>query len=270
MEEFKFVGDVDELSDEQRKFIINVVEKRGFKNVNINVQPVGKPGDNYAACVKRIIVERNGETFKMIAKIAPKNEQMRTIGNVFLYFHNEHTMYTEVLAKFSELEKNTNIPEEERLRYATCYGTYMEEPHEIILLEDLEVPGFEILDRFTSLTDKNVRLILENFAKLHSLSYALKYQDTEKFEELCESLSNFWVLLSESPEMTGWIGKIDADAQILLDDEKYKKAIENAGMQMFSNAAELAKIDSSSKFSVIKQGDSWTNNIMFRLEVRIY
>lgn len=270
MVEMKFVGDVDELSDNQKKFITNVVEERGFKNVNIKIQPVGKAGDNYAASVKRIIVAMDGETFKMIAKIAPKNELWRTIGNVYKYFENEHFMYTEVLSKFTELEKNANIPKEERLRYATCYGTYMEKPDEIILLEDLEVPGFKILDRFTSLTDENVRLVLKNFAILHTLSYALKNQDKETFENLCTRLTNIWLLLAKSPEMIEWFDKLDDDVQVLLDDDKYKNALKDAGTLMLARTAEQAELDCRSKFSVIKQGDSWTNNIMFRLEVRIY
>lgn len=270
MVEFGFVGDISELSDEQKTFITNVVEERGFKNVNIVIEPVGKAGDNYAASVKRIIVEKDGETFKMIAKIAPTNELRRTVGHVGLYFQNEHRMYTEVLSKFTELEKNADILEEERLRYATCYGTYMEAPNEIIILEDLQESGFKILDRFTSMTDENVRLVLKNFAKLHSLSYVLKYQETEIFEKFCERLTDFWALMVEVPEMTAWFGKLDAEVQLLIDSDKYKNALENAATRMLSNIVEQTKLDCSSKFSVIKQGDSWTNNIMFRLEVRIY
>ncbi|XP_026331767.1 uncharacterized protein LOC113239117 [Hyposmocoma kahamanoa] len=266
MVEFHFIGDVDEISDEQRKFISDIVEKRGFKNVNIKIQPVGKAGDNYAASVKRIIVENDGESFKMIAKIAPKSEMRRAVGYVNNYFRNEQVMYTEVLPKFAELEKNADIPEEERLRYAKCYGTYMKEPNEIILLEDLEVPGFKILDRFIPLTDDTVRLILKNLAMLHSLSYVLKYQETETFEKFCESLVNFWLLMANIPEMTDYFDKLDADVQMLIDDEKYKNALKHAGKQLLPRAAELAEIDSSTKFSVIKQGDPWTNNIMFRLE----
>lgn len=268
MTDFQFVGDISDLSVEQKDLIGNVLKEKGFKNVKVEVQPVGNAGDNYVANVLRISVERDGESFKIIAKVAPKNDMKRTLGNIPLLFQNENVMYTEVLPKFTELEKAANIPEKERLRYAICYGTYLEAPNEIILLEDLEVPGFKMLDRFTSLTDDNVKIILKNFASLHSLSYVLKYKEPESFEKLVKRLANFWLILVDVPEITSWFSQIDADVQTLLNDDKYKTAVKNAVGQMIPRAAKLAKIDARSKFSVIQQGDAWTNNIMFTIEVR--
>lgn len=269
MAELQLVGDINELSEEQKKLIINVVEERGFKNAHIDIQPVGKADDNYVANVKRITVEKDGETFKMIAKIAPKGDMMRNFGNTNLIFVNEHIMYTQVLPKFTELEKAANIPEEERFRYATCYGTYVEAPNEMILLEDLAVSEFKILDKFSSLSDENVRLVLKNFAILHSLSYALRRQEPETFEMFSKSLVNLWLLMAELPDMVHWLTQNDADAQSLLDEDKHKKAVKNALVQMLALAPKLAKFDAGSKHSVIQQGDGWTNNIMFRFEVRM-
>lgn len=270
MEEFEFVGGINELSDGQKEFIVNVVQERGFRNAKIDMQPLGKVGDNFGANVQRITVEKDGETLKMVAKVAPTNEMMRAMGHTNVFFQNEHVMYTEVLPKFTELEKTASIPKEERFKYATCYGTYMEEPHEIILLEDLGEPGFQILDKFTSLTDENVRLVLKNFAILHSLSYVLKHQELETFEKLCDSLTNYYVVVAAVPDMEVWVNQLDGDVQSLFGNSKYKKYVKNLAAQVVTNALKLAKVDNNSKHSVIKQGDSWTNNIMFRLEVRMY
>lgn len=94
MVEMEFVGDDNELCDEQEQFIINVLIERGFTNKNIDIQPVGKVGDYYVANVKRIIVEKDSKTFKMIAKVAPKSDMMRAIGNTGLLYLNENIMYT--------------------------------------------------------------------------------------------------------------------------------------------------------------------------------
>lgn len=269
MVETQFIGDVSDLSNEQKNIILNVLEERGFKNVKIDVQPVGQIGDNFVANVKRITVEKDGDTFKMIAKVAPRNHMQRVIGNSRLSFLNEDIMYTQVLAKFSELEKAADIPEKERFRYAACYKTYMEEPNEIILLEDLQVSGYKILDKSKSMTDENVRLVLKNFAVLHSLSYVLRYKEPETFEKFCKSLINFWSVMANAPEIINWFTQIDADVQMLLDDGKYKKAVKNAVTNMLNQIVKLSALDIKSKHSVIQQGDPWTNNIMFRLEVRI-
>lgn len=266
----KFVGDISEFSDGQKEFIANVVQERGFEDVTIHIQPLGKIGDNFIANVKRIIVEKNGETLKMVAKVAPKLDIFRATGNTAAFFQNEHVMYTQVLPQFTELEKAANIPTEERLRYAACYGTYMEVPNEIILLEDLAIHGFTILDKFTSLTDENMRLILKNFAIFHSLSYALKYQEPEMFEELSNSLINIFIFMANIPELLGSMAQIETDVELVLDYGKHKKIVKNVITQMFANSLKMDKLHASSKYSVIQQGDTWTNNIMFRLEVCIY
>ncbi|XP_026331163.1 uncharacterized protein LOC113238551 [Hyposmocoma kahamanoa] len=191
---------------------------------------------------------------------------MRNIGNTAFLFMNEHIMYTQVLPKFTELESAANIPQEERLKYAACYGTYMDAPNEIILLEDLSVPGFKILDKFSSLTDENVRLFLKNIAILHSLSYVLRYKEPETFEIFCKNLVNLWLLMAKAPEPIQWFAQLDAEVQILLDNDKHKKAVKNALVQMIAQAPKLAKFDAGSKHSVIQKGDAWTNNIMFRFE----
>lgn len=269
MVETKFDGDVADLSDEQKKIILNILEERGYKNVNIDIQPVGQVGDNFAANVKRITVEKDGQTFKMIAKVAPKVHMQRAIGNSELLFLNEAIMYTQVLPKFTALEKAADIPEAEKLRYAACYGTYMEVPNEIILLEDLQMSGFKILDKFISLTDENVRLVLKNLSILHSLSYVLKYKEPETFEKFCKSLVDFWAVMAKIPEIIKWFNQIDADVQMLLDDDKYKNVVKHKVTEVPNQSQKMAKFDVNSKHSIIQQGDLWTNNIMFRLEVRI-
>lgn len=269
MAKFQFVGDVDELSDGQKDFISSVVQERGFANVIINIQVLGKVGDNFAANVKRVTVENDGETFKMIAKVAPRNEILRTVTNTSVVFQNEHLLYVDVLPKFTELEKAANIPVEERLRYAACYGTYMEPLNEIILLEDLEVPGFKMLDKNISLTNEHVRIVLNNLAILHSLSYALKYQEPETFKTFCNGLVSVWARVADNPEMIDWLDQLDDDVQLLFDDDKYKKAVKNVTARVAANALKLAEVDTTSKHSVIQQGDSWTNNLLFRFEVRM-
>ncbi|MBN4724570.1 hypothetical protein H4F31_24640, partial [Escherichia coli] len=94
-----------------------------------------------------------------------------------LMFRNEHVMYTAVLPKFTELQKDAGIPENEQLRYAKCYGSLSEPPNEVILLEDLKTVDFTMLDRFQPLSNNCVKSVLKNFAKLHSVSMALRYKE---------------------------------------------------------------------------------------------
>lgn len=159
-----FEGCVEDVSERQLAFIKEILTKKGYNNNTVTIDPVSKAGDNYAANVKRITVTDDNGVFKMIAKIAPQNESMRAVINTRIMFNNEHYMYTETLPKFQDLETEAQISHAGRLRFAECYGSYSEEPHEIILLEDLQASNFTMLDRFKTLTNEYVKSVFQIFS----------------------------------------------------------------------------------------------------------
>lgn len=267
MVEFIFEGEVSALCEIQQEFVKNVLKELGINNGKVEIEAVGKPGDNYAANVKRIVTKKKDKVFKMIAKIAPTQEQIRQNLNIAGYFLNENNMYSEVLPKFTQLEKNANIAIKERLKYAKFYGSYMEEPHEIILLEDLTVSDYIVLDRFTSLKDDSIKLVLNNFAKLHAASYALKNFEPETFECFSKQLLNIWELFASVPSMNQTLKDLVTSVVNLMDEEKYLKIVDEIMSDAFKEAVAMSKSDRGNNFSVIHHGDPWTNNILFKLEV---
>ncbi|XP_037300954.1 uncharacterized protein LOC119191166, partial [Manduca sexta] len=179
----QFEGATDNISEPQLAYIRGVLEKRGYKDTKVTIQAVGKDGDNFVASVKRIVVRNENGEFRMIAKIATQHELLRANMALENIFRNEHIMYTSVLPKFHELEEQADLPKKDRLRFPECYGSLTAAPHEVILLEDLQVPGFIMMDRFKTLSDECIRSVLRNFALLHSLSYALKNKELDVFNE---------------------------------------------------------------------------------------
>ncbi|KAI5640221.1 ecdysteroid kinase domain-containing protein [Phthorimaea operculella] len=254
-------------SASQWKFVKDVLNKKGFGDAKITENAVGEAGDNYVANVIRVVAEKNGETFKMVAKIAPRTGQLRETLNARLLFINEVLMYTEVLPKFTDLEISIGIPEEERFRYAACYGTITEEFDELILLEDLKESDYIMLDRFKSLTDDEMKLILNSFAKMHSLSYALRHQEPETYENFKNKLLKYSEMNGVPAEqMKKSFEAAEADCISILQNKKHKIAMKDT----ISKITELDEKNSSwefnSKYSVIHHGDVWTNNVLFRLE----
>ncbi|XP_013191382.2 uncharacterized protein LOC106135578 [Amyelois transitella] len=270
MAEFTFEGEVDSLSPRQREFISELLQKRGLKVQKVQIETLGKAGDNYVANFKKIIaVLENGQTFDMIAKVAPTNEIVRaTMGTVVL-FGNECLMYNEVLPKFVDLQRAAGISEEEFFRSPECYGTLMEPLNEILLLENLKESNFEMLDRFTPLTNEAVKQILKKFALLHSLSFALKKEDPDKFDSYSKRFQDFFALLSANPEFREYLASIERDTISILDSDVYKKAVRGSISQLVEHSAKIFKYERNLRYSVVIHGDGWTNNFMFRLEENI-
>ncbi|KAI5640278.1 ecdysteroid kinase domain-containing protein [Phthorimaea operculella] len=259
--------ELSDFSPNQWKLVTDVLKAKGYSDAKITENAVGKAGDNYVANVKRVVAEKNGETFKIIAKIAPRLEQSRVAMNTRAMFMNEVVMYTEVLPKFTELERGAGIPEEERLRYAVCYGTITEDLDELILLEDLTESNYTMLDRFKPLTDDEIKLLLENFAKLHALSYALRHQEPETYANIKNRLMKYSSFFEKAPEQANkFFESIEADCIAMLQDGKRKNGIKGTLSKTYDLDKKNSSWDFNSRYSVIQQGDAWTNNIMFQLE----
>ncbi|XP_075982268.1 uncharacterized protein LOC142980649 [Anticarsia gemmatalis] len=266
MAPYNFEGDIENITDLQLEFINNVIQEHGFENGKVSIEPVGKVGDNFVASVKRITVEGQNGCMKMVAKTAPTTDEVNDKSqNVLQLFKNEHIMYTEILPKMTQLQKNANIPEEEQLRYPKCYGSLSEQPNQVLLLEDLKTSDFMNLDRFESLSNETVRSVLKNFAQFHSLSYVLRKKEPETY-------NNFKSNLIEFP-MTYIVDKMKADFQgdddgplSVLENPEHVELLRHTIADTNSLWDKLSEDDTDNKYSVITQGDSWTNNIMFRFE----
>ncbi|XP_030030803.2 uncharacterized protein LOC115447735 [Manduca sexta] len=260
----QFEGAVNNISEVQLAFIRDVLEKRGYKDNKVTIEAVGKAGDNYIANVKRVIAKNEHGEFRMIAKIASQHEDLRLSASIEQNFRSEHIFYTLVLPKYQQFEEQADLHKNDRLRFAECYGSLPEPPHEVILLEDLNVAGFSMLDRFTPLSDQCIRSVLRNLAILHSLSFALKYKEPETFNEYRRRLVDTSTKVEERPEIMYFITHMEKTAAKLVDGDVRKRHINKCVSYTTVQAGKVFKEIAGSKHSVIQQGDAWTNNILFK------
>ena len=271
MEQYKFEGDLENVTPAQLEFIKNVIEQEGFKDSKVTLEPVGADGDNYAASVKRVVIEGENGKLSIIAKLAPSHETVRKSLNAPIMFNNEHIMYTEVLPKFLALQKQAEVAEEDLLRFPKCYGTNVEAPNEVVLLEDLKDSGFSMLDRFTPLSDECVRSVLRNLAIFHSLSYVLKSKEPETYDYFKDNLKDMWgAIANGTPEELAYFKLIEDVSLSMLDDPEHQNVVKNKISTAVTMAAKMAKFENGSRYAVIQHGDCWTNNVMFNFEVSDY
>ncbi|KAJ8720712.1 hypothetical protein PYW08_006177 [Mythimna loreyi] len=267
MEHYNFEGEIDNISPAQLEFIKNVIEQEGFKDSKVTFEAVGAAGDNYAASVKRIVIEGENGKLTMIAKIAPSHEIVRRTLNAPLMFKNEHLMYREVLPKFLSLQKQAEVPEEDQLKFPKCYGTNVEAPNEIILIEDLKPSGFKMQDRLASLSDECVKSILRNLAIFHSLSYVLKNKEPETYNYYKDNLGDMWGAIADRPpaELV-YFSQVENASINMLDDVEHQNVMRHKVSDLVTRAAKMTKFENNSRYAVIQHGDCWTNNVMFKFD----
>ncbi|XP_037303627.1 uncharacterized protein LOC115447744 isoform X2 [Manduca sexta] len=262
----QFEGAVNNISEVQLAFIRDVLEKRGYKDTKVTIEAVGKAGDNYVANVKRIILKNEHGEFKMIAKIASQQEELRMTAGMQQSFRHEHIMYTLILPKYQQLEEQAGLHKNDRLRFAECYGSLSEPPHEVILLEDLQVAGFSMMDRFTPLSDQCIRSMLRNLSILHSLSFALKYKEPETFNEYKNKLSDPPSNEEPRKELLYYWSHLENTAVGIVEGDVRKKHLNKCVSYAMLQSSKMSKEVIGAKHSVIQQGDTWTNNILFKFD----
>lgn len=270
MSQLKFEGQVENIAEGQLEFIRNIIEKEGYKDSKVTIEAVGGAADNYGANVKRLVIEGENGNLTMIAKIAPSFEPIRQAMGVSLMFNNESLIYTEILPKLLQLQKQADIPEEDQLNFPKCYGVNSEAPNEVILIEDLKASGFTMLDRFKPLSDEEMTSVLRNLAIYHSLSYVLRTKEPETYDYFKDKLHDLLGAMTEgSPELLGFFYQIEAVALQMLDDPAQQNIVKNKIGEMIKQVRKMAKFEHDSRFAVIQHGDCWTNNIMYKFEVSI-
>ncbi|KPJ17456.1 hypothetical protein RR48_03866 [Papilio machaon] len=264
---YNFIGEVENINTSQFEFISKVLNEQGYKGTDVNIQNVGKKGDNYGSRVKRIEVTfEDGKEFKMIIKIAPEDSIIRDQINANDLFKNEITIFNKLLPKLREIQVKYGVPDEDIFKYPICYGTNDELSNEIILLEDLKMRNFEMLDKTTPLSNQAVKLILKDLANFHSLSFVLRNKEPELLKNFMDTLVNAMINEKTIAQTQMFFEYTLNDLKTIFDNDRYKNVITDVTQYLIKGWMKLMNTDAGSKYSVIQHGDLWTNNIMFQMQ----
>lgn len=169
-----------------------------------------------------------------------------------------------------QFEQSKGVISEEHgfTEYPKYYGGVDDELNECVLLEDLSVRNYNIIDRQTEeTTADHVHLVMKTLAKFHAISFALKDQQPEKFRTFAPKLSEIFIR-TQDPFMKEYFRKQGETVIELLSAEedahllnKVKKLFEKNAMEVAADCLDLEKIGDG---VVISHADTWQNNTMFK------
>lgn len=178
----------------------------------------------------------------------------------------------QIFPAFRQFEEAKGIILEEDgfSEYPACYKTIDADPYECLILEDLSVNNFAMLDRLKEFpTVDHVNMIMRALAKWHAISFALKDQQPEKFKEISSNLQE--EIFRKDNEPFGKFLDVFAPsvckmAETMGDDQLASRVDKLFKLNMLDEIIKLLDGNQAEPYAVICHGDCWNNNILFRLD----
>lgn len=151
---------------------------------------------------------------------------------------------------------------------ARCYFSISEEMSESLFLEDLKKKEFEMIDHRTEpLSFDHMTLLLKALGKFHALSFAIKDQQPEKFNQLTSLIpEQYWTMLDSEfkihyPLLVKRLLDVLEEEKRFDLLEKFKKA---AGDDYSTTIFRLVSSTAADPYAVICHGDLTIFNTMYR------
>ncbi|KAG5675461.1 hypothetical protein PVAND_005363 [Polypedilum vanderplanki] len=260
----------DALSDE---FFIEIIEKKlGLKSDQFKVRLVllsnatGK-NENYVSAVYRakinveIFENKERKFIDVIIKAMLSNLPEIKEWSVF---PREIFIYDNIISNFESIWKEK--ANEEIVFGPKCLKV-ANEPYEIIVLDDLTVENFQMLNRKVGVDLDQAKLVLSKLGKFHATG-ALMIQKEDEISEHLDRGTYKHLFTIESSFYPFYVKSLAALKNVVktLDgfqeiSKKLSKLTPEDVMFAYFEPMNATK----SNFKVINHGDDWINNIMFKI-----
>lgn len=263
------------LTQEVQAHVEKLIKELAITNHTIDISAGSLRGDNYLGVIAKATVhgkDKSGENkvLHLIVKSAPKNEVYRTLTPIRCAFDREIYMYSKVFPEFAKLQKERGILKPFQ-SFAKFYKSTMEDMNEAVIMEDMKQLGFEMRERQEPLNYNHTLLVIKEYGRYHALSYALRDQKPEVFQEIFDNTQEMFFSNYNQTEIAEKSAKNDHERALKsLDPVKDKIAYDKFNKfqehmeELVKNALES---ESAGKYGVVGHGDSWLNNMLFKYDV---
>ncbi|EDV91147.1 uncharacterized protein LOC6568254 [Drosophila grimshawi] len=234
-------------------------------------------GDNYTAALYRIYLSGkrqhlDGSTHKweqnVICKVLPESVVQREAYKSDKLFRNEVEFYTTIMPELVKFQASkTGLGAQLFNSIPKCYTAR----HDLLIMEDLRVRGFEMSDRHKGLSMEETESVLLQVAQLHALSLAYKFEHPLEFTKMCSVISEGIFCTANTSWYKNYYERLTKNAikmvsDVLPADSKYMQAMRTFAedSSFFGQMVELASAESP--LSAICHGDCWVNNFLYRYD----
>lgn len=277
-------------SDDLNKWIFECLKNENIENYTIEVLGTTKKGDGNTGDITFVRVKGNGKSknYESVGnanqdnlveiELAFKSSRKHMTSDALLAeaYERENLVYKTIFPKFYKFHTEKNIDTNKSLQsyfdfIPKCYKVLKFEDINILCLENLKTKGFLLHSRNEPMNSEHIRRGLQNYAKLHAVSLAMRDQDRAGFTQLTQNMKphmmiSFVVLEHWKTMVTKLFNKTFSLVNEL-DKElcsKLEKIFESGIDKVIKET-----LEKNVEEEVILHSDCWNNNYMFKYQVSI-
>ncbi|XP_038223445.1 uncharacterized protein LOC119840773 [Zerene cesonia] len=170
-----------------------IVKKEGYIKYDVNVNNISTNGNNFLGELYELKI--TGESVNGYKEINIFLKQIINNDDFKVYsirdvYAKEAFFYNELVDIFSDVQNNSNVPIEERLKVVR---SYKETSPTTIILENMVMKGYKPGNRFDLLTRDFAEMSIKELAKFHALSFVLQKKRPEYFDKKIRTIKQSFV-----------------------------------------------------------------------------
>ncbi|KAJ8925786.1 hypothetical protein NQ315_009636 [Exocentrus adspersus] len=254
--------------DDIKTYIREAFDNQNLSSCEITLTGSNEKTDGYASFINFATVSTTTKDgTREDTHIAVKVARESLLQSFRYAFERESYIYSTILPKFNAFQKENKVAEVFS-SFPKCYKTVSDEKVELIIMDDLKKKGYELYDRKKPMDLDHLKLVLQEYAKLHAIPFALRHKKKEEFKQLVGDFKDNMItifddswrrMLAQGFEKAGGVMKEKGKLHLYQMCEGIIK--KNAGDMM------MELLTTEEPVSAILHGDCWNNNFLFEYKV---
>lgn len=260
-------------------FVLRLLDKiatdEGFVEHRIETTAGSKRGDGFMGLMVCATIVGTRKTDKkttkedelhLLCKLQPTNPERRKEFMSDVVFEREVLAYTEIIPLLVAFQREKGLTEGECFTaFPKCYAAVADaaKGEFALIMEDLRARGFVLWPKTKSFDIDHARTVIENLAKYHAISVALRDQRPDEYASISkhkELMLDFF----KNDKMVQMFSLSYDRAIAVLRDPKHIEIAKHVRDDMRGFIEQCVGVDVKDQFSVMSHGDCWINNMLFQ------
>nr|CAI5855347.1 unnamed protein product [Callosobruchus analis] len=174
-------------------------------------------------------------------------------------------MYDQIFPAFEAFQKQKKVQDPFKA-YPKCYKCLKVYKKDVIVLENIKSSGYQLHDKLKCMNLSHTKTVLQEYAKLHALSFALENQNPELFSTLLDGCTEdlFLDFLKKPKYQQSINDSLQQGVNILKKYDGDDLAAKYARITTDGVNRVIELLEEKNDQRVINHGDCWNNNFMFK------